>query len=226
MYISGKCIAALVLPVLIWSGDISAQALYSKWNVGLDIGPLMGGTPQLLVDYHPHPEFGFSAAAGYMFRPIRGGVRVDDEVELLSSNGAYTKLGLRLQTPAKDVRRSVVAFLQLWYIRSAYNERAERLYYDSLTQDVERKTILAKGTVHGLAMTVGMDFPVGKKLALRGGMQLGYYKRDDHVGIDFLTVQPGFGSEAVFPEIRQQLMLGLMYKMGSTRRSAAAPQAK
>ena len=196
------------------AGNLSAQATFSKLNVGLDAGPLMSGTPQLLIDYHPHPVIGLTAATGYMFRPMRGGLKVDDDVELLKSRGAYFKLGLRLQTKTKDLKKDPAAFIHLPYIRSAYNERAERSFYNSTTEEFERGIVTPRGVVNGLAATVGIDFPIRRRLILRSAMQLGHYKRNDHAGKDFLTVQPGFGSVFFLPDMPQQLMLGLVYRMG------------
>lgn len=218
-----KIYLPLLFACLAVSKPSGAQFLSSKLNIGLDLFRLTSGTPQVLLDYHPHPILGVSAATGYSFRPVRGGVKIDDDVTLLSSKGAYFKLGLRVQAPGKDFRKGPVGFLQLWYVHSGYNERAERPYFDSVVQQVTRQARLANGSVDGWAATLGADFRFGKSLAVRAGVQIGHYNRDDHVGSRALTVQPGFGAPAMFGEVSQQLVLGLIYRTGRIGRGSSEP---
>lgn len=203
-----------MLPMIVQAQE---EPYASRLNVGVNLMTLYSGLPEPQVEFYANKYLGAFAAAGYTNRAVRGGTAVDDLVDLQSLKGSYWKLGVkgRLVT-----WRRATPWIQVLYIGSTYDEVGTRKIVEVDNNNVTTTYIANlhnQGTVHGFAVAPGVDFGMGKKMkwAIRIGYQVGYYKRNDHMGVEALTYQPGFGATAfVMPE---QFMIGAMYRIGSVR---------
>lgn len=210
-----RLLVMLVMLPVVAAAQETAYA--SRLNVGVNLMTLYSGLPEPQLEFYANKYLGVFAAAGYTNKPVRGNTSVDDLVDLQSLKGSYWKVGVkgRLVT-----WRRAMPWIQVLYVGSTYDEVGTRKIVQTDNNNVTTTYIANlqnQGTVQGFAIAPGVDFGMGKKLkwAIRIGYQVGYYKRDDHMGVSELTYQPGFGaSEFVMPE---QFMIGAMYRIGSVR---------
>ena len=144
-------------------------------------------------------HIGLCVNGGISYLPKRGTIKVDDNCELNKSNGGFFKIGIK----GIYSHKNAVYWNKLFYIGSFYHEIGMQ-YRNNVYTPFE-----ASGFVSGVGVVFGLDLKLYKRLFFRGGLQYGYYRRTDHLGLGFLTDQPGFGFEAfVFDE---QLIIGLIY---------------
>lgn len=188
----------------------------SRINIGLNLATLISGIPEPQGEYYFNKYLGAFAAAGYTLRPVSGFIKVDDNVDRETLNGAYWKLGIKGRLFRPD-KRVPLPWVQLLYIGSQYKETGIALQYDS--SGATNTTKVASGVVHGVAVAVGADFRAGRHFIIRVGMQAGHYKRSDHLGNSALTYQPGFGSAGML--LPEQGMIGVMYRIGNVNKKVA-----
>ena len=198
----------------------SAQMKYpmtSRWNVGLNVLPLIYGMPEVQAEGYFNKYFGGFGAAGYTLRyvPDLAGSNSGryEPSKIYSMAGGYWKVGFKVRfITDKPV---VVPWGQVLYIGSRYSEDGRRIAYMS-NGNIENNYVQNVGVVHGLGLAHGLDFYIGKNLLLRSGLQVGYYNRNNHINYS-KTYQPGFG--ATFAILPEQFMLGMMYRIGNVDRN-------
>ncbi|MCB0696304.1 MAG: hypothetical protein KDC07_03000 [Chitinophagaceae bacterium] len=208
----------LCLSFIIISFAMRAQkmdTIPSRVNLGLNLATLVSGTPELQGEYYFNKYVGAFAATGYTFRPVRGWIKVKDDVNLESQHGAYWKIGFKARLFRPD-KRIPLPWIQLLYIGSQYDERGTQDSYNYTTGAYSVINRHESGIVHGGAVAVGADFRAGRHFIIRVGFQSGYYKRNDHMGSSLLTYQPGFGAEGFL--LPEQAMLCVMYRLGNVDR--------
>ncbi|MCB0700851.1 MAG: hypothetical protein H6551_05465 [Chitinophagales bacterium] len=186
----------------------------SRINIGINLAPLAAGTPDLQAEYFFNRFVGATFTGGATLRPLRGPIKVDDNIDVKSLNGVYWKVGLKGMLPFPKKKLSL--WLQVMYIGSQYNEEATRGISVNSSWDPNEVTKVS-GMQHGFAVSPGIDIYLNKYLDVRAGYQVGYFKRDYSLGGSRLNYQPGFGNTwFAFPE---QLVLGLNYRIGNFTRT-------
>jgi len=187
-----------------WVGNDSSQKDKNRIGFGLNLGTLYSGTPEFQGDYFFGKTFGFSLAGGYTYNPVRGGIKVNDFVDLIELHGGFYKIGLKARFPIEGS----YFWINALYVGSWYNEYGsvgridvnQGTFYDTLIRNV--------GFVNGAALAIGVDLKVHRKFFVRLGYQRGYYKRDNNLGAPFKTLQPGFGADD------QQIIIGISFLTG------------
>lgn len=187
-------------------------------NVGLNLATLISGIPEPQGEYYFNKYLGVFAAAGYTLRPVSGFIKVDDNVDRETLNGAYWKLGIKGRLFRPD-KRVPLPWVQLLYIGSQYDEKGVATRYDTSALGGTAVNKHSTGIVHGVAVAVGADFRAGRHFIIRVGLQAGHYNRNDHLGNSALTYQPGFGSAGML--LPEQGMIGVMYRIGNVNKKVA-----
>jgi len=185
---------------------MSAQHDTSKINIGISFTQLVSGTPELMVDYFFHDYFGISINSGYNYKTVNGFIKVGDVVDIEKQHGTYFKVGLKMRIYSNTPY--VTPFVQLFYVGSFYNEMGMRQDYNNAGSEIP---VSASGYVNGCAAVTGADFRVCSKLAFKVALQVGSYRRTDHLKYPSNTFQPGLGVEGIL--LTNQLLAGLVYKL-------------
>jgi hypothetical protein len=186
---------------------LCATVVPSRFDIGINLATLVSGIPEPQVAYFVHEKIGIMAAGGYTFRPLRSAIMVDDGIDLQRLHGAYWKLGVKGRLFPKYRKRTY--WLQLMYTGSTYHEKGTSDLLSDTTGVL--MSLQRKGTVHGITIAPGIDYALTKHIEFRFGLQLGFYKRNDHIGNEARTYQPGFGS--IMFACPQQIMIGFNYRV-------------
>jgi hypothetical protein len=191
------------------------QSTASRINVGVNLATLYSGLPEFQGDLFLNRYVGAVVSGGYTLYPRRSFYKIDDGVDLHSLKGAYWKLGLKGRF-IFNKHNAPIPWLQLLYVGSQYEETG---IVETTFTSSELKHI--SGTVHGFAVGGGFDFPMGKHLDFRLGLQVGSVKRAEHLGTRGMSWQPGFGP-TVDDNSHIQFILGLNYRIGSVPKTKGA----
>jgi hypothetical protein len=193
----------LIIIFLIFTlSSFAQEKKLQPFKVGWNAMQLVGKSADFFAEKEVLPKTALYADLGYTFAPPfqRGFALKDDGIELKELTGFYYKLGAKYSI----IRREKI---DLWagllvigsnYIESAYNTMIE-------------EEVSAEGFVWGWAFFNGIDINPGEHLAFRFGLQKGFYHRDDHLGSDIKTHQPGFGT--VIMDFNTQLIIAIIYKI-------------
>jgi len=210
----------LFISLLLISSLLYGQSCPSRVNIGLNLVPLYAGTPELQLDFYPIRYLGISANTGYTYKAERGYTRINDGAELHKLDGYYYKIGIKGRTLPQKKIWAPVFWAQLFYVGSNYKETG--LPQGHLWED--RVDTVISGFVDGVALSAGVDIKVIYRFDVRVGFQIGYYERNNHLGLPFSTYQPGFGSEAIF--LNNQLIISAVYKFGNCNINLFSPRHK
>lgn len=192
----------LLIPIIIISlSSLAQEKKLQPFKVGWNAMQLVGKSVDFLAEKELFPNTALYADLGYTFAPPfqRGFVLKDDGIELHELTGFYYKLGAKY---------SIIRYkkIDLWagllVIGSNYQESA---YNDMIEEEVS-----AEGFVWGWAFFNGIDINPNEYIAFRFGLQKGFYHRDDHLGTDSKTHQPGFGT--VVMDFNTQLIIAIILK--------------
>jgi hypothetical protein len=181
-------------------------------SIGINLAPLISGTPEIQADYFFNEYIGVFAAGGYTFRGLKSIYKVDDNTDLTSFRGAYWKLGIKgrilFDREVYKSRKIPLPWVQLLYIGSYYNENG--------TKQVIKQGVYVddpqhlRGVVHGFAIALGADFSISSRFGFRLGIQHGYFQRNDDLGVSLSALQPGFGIDFMG---RNQLIAAVFYRL-------------
>ncbi|WP_317898513.1 hypothetical protein [Aurantibacillus circumpalustris] len=196
--------------ILLVSFIARGQKDFSKYAVGVNFVPLYSGTPELQLDYFPTKYFGFSASGGYTYKALRGGfVKVGDYSKIDDLKGSYFKIGLKYRTPSKPRKHIFIAFAQLSYIYSYFNETGRRYFEEG------QKNIRITGFANAFAAAFGFECRLLNHVFLRGGLQYAISFRNEHLGYPGHTFQPGIGASGLL--FNNQIALGLVFKFSDLK---------
>lgn len=189
----------------------------SRFNVGLNLMTLYSGIPEPQAEYFFGRNIGVFAAGGYTTRYRRRVIYSSRAFlsKISDVQGAYWKFGLKGRIPT---RKKVVPWVQLLYVGSQYDESGTKYIYDNNVNVTQVSKVRNQGIAHGFAVAHGIDFGIGRHLALRFGLQVGHFKRNDFI-VSTDTYQPGFGSYGAI--MREQIMIGVMYRIGNVNKKVA-----
>lgn len=191
------------------------EPVLSRANFGVNLAALYSGLPELQTSFFLNRYLGISASAGYMNKPRSGGIKIDTYDYLTESKGAFLKLGLTGRfVSLKKAWKTPVLWLRVQYVYSEFFENGYTLpeYPDTIT--IYRQF---QGSLSGLAIAYGVDFPIWKGLDIRLGHQIGFYHRSNHFGIAGNVYQSGLGAQ---PGLIQ---LGLNWRFGKIPLSNPKP---
>ncbi len=167
-----------------WTSSI-AQERQPSWSVGLNLGPLASGTPELQVDRRLFGRLAFAASGGYTYRVFSAGCLVGDPVDLNRQRGGFMKAGLKARLFCLK-RACSQMHVTLHYVGSWYNESGTR----NVDLDWALRTkvpVAARGFVSGVAASAYWDLGLYRAVRMRFGWQLGWYWRGEH--LDAVSLQ-------------------------------------
>ena len=134
----------------------------SRFNLGLNLMTLYSGIPEPQAEYFFGRNIGAFAAGGYTTRYRRRVIYSGRAFlsKISDVQGAYWKLGLKGRIP---MRKNVVPWVQLLYVGSQYDESGIKYNIYNVPQ---AEQVRNQGIAHGFAVAHGIDFGIGKHLAL------------------------------------------------------------
>lgn len=202
---------SLFIGIWVFMGAVvCGQSNFPPWSIGMNLGPLMSGTPEVQVDRRLGGRYAGIFAGGYTYKPAQVGCLVDDGASIDRMRGGFMKAGLKarffcLRGGCNQVH------LQLHYVASFYNEQGTvtRTAFEDFESSL---AVTRRGVVHGLATSAYWDLALYQALRLRLGVQVGRYWRSDNFTTQCRTCQPGFG--VWYPPLPVQCIMGFAYDLG------------
>lgn len=198
-----KKLPLISIVILISLSSFSQEKKLQPFKIGWNAMQLVGKSADFFIEKEIFPKTALYADLGYTFAPplSRGFYAIGDYIELTELTGLYYKLGAKYSI-IRDKKMDLWAGLLV--IGSNYKESG---YYGG---SLEKEEVSAEGFVWGWAFFYGIDINPNKYLAFRFGLQNGFYHRDDHLGVDSQTHQPGFGT--VILVFNTQLIVAIVFK--------------
>ena len=193
----------LLISTLIFSlSSIAQEKKLQPVKIGWNAMQLVGKAVDFFAEKEVLPKTAIYLDLGYTFAPplSRGFVAVDDGITLNELSGTYFKFGGKYSIIR---HKKIDLWAGLLLIGSSYKE--------SGFDDYNNQPVSAEGFVWGGAFFNGIDINSNEFIVFRFGLQKGFYHRDDHLGKDTKTHQPGFGT--VVMDFNTQLIVAMIFKL-------------